>query len=129
MAQQKKNFGLYLGVATASGIGYYLYQSGGDSKIAKKQLKDDLSHASDRTKSKLPDQNSDPRKLGEKWATKAGEEVDHVIDKGRAELARAEDKVSGYEKETGKKIDEADQRIEENAAATKSGLAGWLGGK
>jgi hypothetical protein len=38
MAQKKSNVGLYLGVAAAGGIGYYLYTAGGNPKVAEKQL-------------------------------------------------------------------------------------------
>lgn len=39
MSQQKKsNLGLYLGVAAAGGVGYYLYTAGGNPKVAEKQF-------------------------------------------------------------------------------------------
>jgi hypothetical protein len=38
MAQRKSNVGLYLGVAAAGGVGYYLYTAGGSPKVAEKQF-------------------------------------------------------------------------------------------
>lgn len=54
-------------------------------------------------------------------------------DKARAELAKAEGKFDQYRKDaassTMKKIDEADRKVEEGAAKTKSGISSWFGGK
>lgn len=55
------------------------------------------------------------------------------VEKGRAELAKAESKIDQYRKEAGadamKKIDQADRKIEEGAAKAKSGISSWFGGK
>lgn len=55
------------------------------------------------------------------------------VERGRAELAKAESKIDSYRKETGaeamKKIDQADKKIEEGAAKAKSGISSWFGGK
>jgi hypothetical protein len=38
MAQPKSRVPLYLGVAAAGGVGYYLYTAGGNPKVAEKQF-------------------------------------------------------------------------------------------
>ena len=38
MAQKRSNAVLYLGVAAAGGVGYYLYNAGGSPKAAEKQF-------------------------------------------------------------------------------------------
>ena len=45
MAQRKSNIGLYLGVAAAGGVGYYLYTAGGSPKVAEKQFEGLLLHS------------------------------------------------------------------------------------
>ncbi|KAI1005371.1 hypothetical protein K3495_g2844 [Podosphaera aphanis] len=62
-------------------------------------------------------------------ASSAGEKVDSVIDKGRSEVAKAEDKIGMYRKETGQKIDDADRKIEENATKAKTEISSWFNGK
>ena len=50
-------------------------------------------------------------------------------DKARAELYKAEGKFDQYRKDTGKKIDEIDRKVETKAAEAKSGISSWFGGK
>jgi hypothetical protein len=38
MAQPKSQLPLYLGIAAAGGVGYYLYTAGGSPKAAEKQF-------------------------------------------------------------------------------------------
>jgi len=38
MAQPKSRLPLYLGVTVAGGVGYYLYNAGGNPKVAEKQF-------------------------------------------------------------------------------------------
>jgi hypothetical protein len=38
MAQRKSNTALYVGLAAAGGVGYYLYTAGGNPKVAEKQF-------------------------------------------------------------------------------------------
>tara|TARA_R110002060_G_scaffold24879_8_gene33913 strand:+ start:2480 stop:2623 length:144 start_codon:yes stop_codon:yes gene_type:complete len=38
MAQPKSRAPLYLGLAAAGGVGYYLYNAGGNPKVAEKQV-------------------------------------------------------------------------------------------
>lgn len=50
-------------------------------------------------------------------------------EKARAELAKAEGKFEEYRKDAGKKIDQADRKVEAEASKAKSGISSWFGGK
>ena len=53
----------------------------------------------------------------------------HQADKARAELAKAEGKFEKAGSDAMKKIDQADRKVEAEAAKTKSGISSWFGGK
>lgn len=133
MAQPKSKAPLYIGLAAAGGVGYYLYTAGGSPKVAEKQFESDLSKASAKIKSEIPGRTKEVKKDSEKWASEAGAKLDSAADKARAELAKAEGKFEAYSKdakaETLKKIDEADRKVENGAAKAKSGISSWFGGK
>ncbi|KAH6674131.1 hypothetical protein B0J14DRAFT_589286 [Halenospora varia] len=133
MAQPKSRVPLYLGLGAAAGVGYYLYTAGGSPKVAEKQFESDLSKASAKIKSELPGSGKEAQKDAEKYASEAGAKVDSMVNKARTDLKEAEGKFDAYRKdaskETLKKIDEADRKIEEGAAKAKSGISSWFGGK
>ena len=128
-----------------------MYNAGGSPKVAEKQFEADLSKASAKIKSEVPGRTNQAQKEGEKFATEAGAKVDsyvsdgasqqpsitlltHIqVEKTKAELAKAEGKLEQYSKdaskETMKKIDQADAKIEEASAKAKSGISSWFGGK
>ncbi|KAL2073628.1 hypothetical protein VTL71DRAFT_10954 [Oculimacula yallundae] len=129
MAQPKSRVPLYLGLAAAGGVGYYLYNAGGNPKVAEKQAEADFHRASAKIKSEVPGRAKEFQKDGEKWASEAGAKLDNAVEKSKAELAKADQ----YRKEAGqdamKKIDAADRKIENKAAEAKSGISSWFGGK
>ena len=129
MAQPKSRAPLSLGLAAAGGVGYYLYNAGGNPKVAEKQVEADLSRASAKIKSEIPGRTKEAQKEGEKWANEAGAKLDNAVDKSKAELAKAEGKFDQYRKDAGAKIDAADRKIENKAAEAKSGISSWFGGK
>lgn len=97
MSQQKKsNIGLYVGVALAGGVGYYLYTAGGSPKVAEKQFEGlshstrtqrttltliaaDVSKASAKVQEQLPGRANQAKKDGEKWASEAGAKLDSAV--------------------------------------------------
>jgi len=125
--------GLWLGVAAAGGVGYYLYSAGGSPKVAEKNLEADLSKASAKIKGELPGRGKEAQKKGEAWASEAGQKFDNAADKARAEFAKAENKLDGYRKEAGKEttaaINKFDSTVEKETAKAKSGISSWFGGK
>ncbi|KAI9054095.1 hypothetical protein LZ554_001266 [Drepanopeziza brunnea f. sp. 'monogermtubi'] len=133
MAQPKSRVPLFAGLVAAGGVGYYLYNAGGNPKVAEKQVEADLSRASAKIKSEIPGRTHEAQKEGEKWASQAGAKLDSAVEKSRAELSKAEGKFEAYRKDIGaeamKKIDAADAKIEQEAAKAKSGISSWFGGK
>jgi len=129
MAQPKSKAPLYLGLAAAGGVGYYLYNAGGNPKVAEKQFESDIHSASAKVKSELPGRTKEAQKEGEKWASEAGAKVDSAVDKSRAELAKAEAYGKDLKADALKKIDQADRKVEQKAAEAKSGISSWFGGK
>ncbi len=96
MSQQKKsNALLYVGLAAAGGVGYYLYSAGGNPKVAEKNFESmslcdlsrfivlnyigDLSKASAKVKSELPGRGTEAQKDAEKWSSQAGAKVDSAV--------------------------------------------------
>ncbi len=55
--------------------------------------------------------------------------ISSQVEKGRAELAKAEQYGKDLGKDINKKIDEADKKIETKAAEAKSGVSSWFGWK
>jgi len=103
MAQPKSKAPLYIGLIAAGGVGYYLYGAGGNPKVAEKQFESDLSHASAKVQSELPGRGKEARKEGEKYAAEAGAKIDSAVEKGRAELAKAEQYGKDLSKDINKK--------------------------
>ncbi|KAK6600928.1 hypothetical protein H4I95_07910 [Botrytis cinerea] len=133
MAQRSSRAPLYIGLAAAGGVGYYLYSAGGSPKVAEKQFESDLSRASAKVKSEIPGRSTQAQKEAEKWGSEAGAKLDSAGQQARAELAKAEGKFEQYKNDaaqtTMKKIDEVDRKIEAEAAKAKSGISSWFGGK
>ncbi|TGO60739.1 hypothetical protein BCON_0033g00510 [Botryotinia convoluta] len=133
MAQRNSRAPLYIGLAAAGGVGYYLYSAGGSPKVAEKQFESDLSRASAKVKSEIPGRTTQAQKEAEKWGSEAGAKLDSATNQARAELAKAEGKFEQYKNDaaqtTMKKIDEVDRKVEAEAAKAKSGISSWFGGK
>jgi len=129
MAQPKSQLPLYLGIAAAGGVGYYLYTAGGSPKVAEKQFESDVSRASSKLKGELPGKGNQVQKDAEKWGADVGAKMDNAADKAKQEVANAESKLEQYRKDAGKKIDAADRKVEEGASKAKSGVSSWFGGK
>jgi len=129
MAQPKSRLPLVLGLTAVGGVGYYMYSAGGNPKVAEKQFQSDVASASAKVKSEIPGRGKEAQNEGEKWAAQAGSKLDSATDKARAGLSKAEGKFEEYRKDSGKKIDAADQKIEKKALEAKSGVLSWFGGK
>ncbi|PKY08240.1 hypothetical protein P168DRAFT_300986 [Aspergillus campestris IBT 28561] len=118
---------LYGGLAAFAGIGYYLYQAGGDASKAGDKIRVDV----DKARHQLPH--------SEKSAEKAGAELGSNVDKAAKEArARATtDAQEGIHKldemrqdatiKTREGIDKLDKSVEEKAAEAKGKVSGWFG--
>ncbi|SPN97330.1 uncharacterized protein DNG_00844 [Cephalotrichum gorgonifer] len=98
---------LYLGVAAAGGVGYYLYTAGGSPSAAAKQAKIDAKA--------FPNKPTYGRETGAK--------IDEAAHEAEKVAKRAEEFAKGTKNELLREIDKADQKIEETAKKAK----GWFG--
>ncbi|KAI1336322.1 hypothetical protein F5Y15DRAFT_211566 [Xylariaceae sp. FL0016] len=119
---------LILGVGAASGVGYYLYSAGGDTKVAQKQAEADMHSVSSKVKSELPGRGKEAEKDVEKYGAQAGQKIDSALAKTQAELQKAEAWAKENKNATLKKVDELDRKVEAEASKAKSGISSWFGG-
>ncbi|KAF2403759.1 hypothetical protein EJ06DRAFT_546892 [Trichodelitschia bisporula] len=132
------------GGVAAAGAAYYLYQAGGNPKVAEKQVEHDAAKLSSRFKSDLPGAGKEAKtgiklsaeEAGQKvddWAASAKQTTRSTDAKLEGYRAGAEKKIDEYRKEVGKDlssaVDKFDKTVEEKAAASKSWLGSWFGGK
>jgi len=123
----------FLGVAAAGGVGYYLYNAGGDPKVAEKKFEADASRVSSQIKNELPGRGKEAKKEGEALVNQAGSKFDQASVDAKSKLADAEAKARELSQKAGKDlngaVDKFDKTVEEKAAKAKSGISSWFGGK
>ncbi|WPH01447.1 Hypothetical protein R9X50_00429300 [Acrodontium crateriforme] len=127
------------GLAAAGGVGYYLYNAGGDPKAAEKQFEADASKLTSKVKSQGANISKDAKTYG----AEAGAKVDQAIADAKAGVNKADAKLESYRKDAESKIeaslkdarqqgnkavDAFDKNVTEGAAKAKSGISSWLGG-
>ncbi|KAK3328501.1 hypothetical protein B0T19DRAFT_442392 [Cercophora scortea] len=127
---------LVLGAGALGAIGYYLYSSGGDPNLAKKQVERDSHRAADSIKSQLPTtsaSSTNAKKEGQEVGKEIGAKFDNAVSSTEKELAKIKNDTEAYAKQartdTLKKIDEIDRKVEEGAAKSKGYFSSWFGGK
>ncbi|KAI1609342.1 hypothetical protein EDD36DRAFT_67725 [Exophiala viscosa] len=130
MSNRALQFG---GLAVAGGVGYYLYNAGGDPKVAEKKLEADAHKLSASIRNDLPGKGKEYEKKGEALTASAGREFDRASAEAKAKLAEAEAKAKevGHKasKEVNGAIDKFDKTVENEASKAKSGISSWFGGK
>lgn len=110
-----------LGGVAAVGAGYFgytLYKSGGNVKVAEKQVESDYAKAEATIKSELPGRERQMQKQAET-----------IGEKAQVELRRVEDYSKNAGQAAMRKIDEVDHKVEKEAANAKSSISSWFGGK
>ncbi|KIV82326.1 hypothetical protein PV11_04445 [Exophiala sideris] len=125
------------GLALAGGVGYYLYNAGGDPKVAEKKMEADAHRLSAQIKNDLPgsmaSKGKEAEKRGEALTASVGREFDRTSAEAKAKLAEAEAKAKEVgqkaSKEANAAIDKFDKTVEKEAAKAKSGISSWFGGK
>ncbi|CEJ91678.1 hypothetical protein VHEMI07374 [[Torrubiella] hemipterigena] len=121
----KSRMPLILGLGAAGGIGYYLYNSGGNAQAAEKKFESDVHKASASIKSHLPT-GKDIKGAG----AEAGAKFDKAIAEGEKQLnqarSSAESYVKGAQAEALKAVDKFDQKVEEGSAKAKSSITSWF---
>ncbi|ETN42397.1 uncharacterized protein HMPREF1541_01551 [Cyphellophora europaea CBS 101466] len=122
-----------LGVAAAGGVGYYLYNAGGDPKVAQKKMEADASKASAKFKDEIPGRTKEAEKKAETLSQQASSQLDKASKDTKSALSDAEARAKEYKEKTGKElntaIDKFDKTVEDKAAQAKSGISSWFGGK
>ncbi|EOD44408.1 calcofluor white hypersensitive protein [Neofusicoccum parvum] len=140
-ARGGSRLGLYGGLAAAGGVGYYLYQAGGNPKLAEKELEHDASRLSSKIKGELPGKEKEVKTSAKVLGEEAGDKVDGVIADAKATASKIDAKLEAYRAQADKKIgdlssqtakdahsavDKFDKTVEEKAAQSKSWLSGWF---
>ncbi|KAK3686052.1 hypothetical protein B0T22DRAFT_482962 [Podospora appendiculata] len=124
---------LVLGAGALGAVGYYLYSSGGDPSLAKKQVERDSHRAAENIKEKLPSSSANYKKDGQEVGKEIGAKFDNAVSSTEKELTKIKNDTETYAKQaradTLKKIDEIDRKVEEGAAKSKGYFSSWFGGK
>lgn len=131
---------LAIGLAAASGIGYYLYSAGGNPRVAEKQFESDAHRAAAKIRGEAHDIKRDIRdnsrsaeREGVRLGKEVGSKVDYAVNTVKDDFSKAKHEADAKTKQvkadTLKKIDEFDRTVEEKAAKSKSYLSSWFGSK
>ncbi|KAK7724473.1 hypothetical protein SLS57_004228 [Botryosphaeria dothidea] len=136
-----RRIGLYGGLTAAGGIGYYLYQAGGNPKLAEKEFEHDAARLSSKVKGELPGKEKEAKTSAKVLGEEAGERVDSAIAEAKATTSKIDEKLEAYRAQADKKIgnvssqtakdlhsavDKFDKTVEDKAAQSKSWLSGWF---
>ncbi|KAI5467155.1 hypothetical protein BGZ63DRAFT_18762 [Mariannaea sp. PMI_226] len=124
---------LILGVGAATGVGYYLYQAGGDRKAAEAKFESDAHRAAVNGKSHLPGaRKTDFENDLKSFAQNAGAKVDEAIAEADKQASITRSTIESYAKDTKaealKAVDKFDHKVEDGAAKAKGGIMSWFGG-
>ena len=120
----KSRIALYLGIAAASAAGYYFYTAGGDPTAARKQAQHDAY--------KLTGQNAEAhQKSAEAGFARAGSSIDRSVADGKDRISvgvhKLDEQGGRVKQDVLGKIDQADRKIEQEAAKAKGGIMSWFG--
>ncbi|ROV98612.1 hypothetical protein VSDG_04219 [Cytospora chrysosperma] len=137
MVEIKQIWGLlapvFLGLAAAGGVGYYLYGAGGNAKVAEKQFEADVHRGAAKAKHELPGRGKQAEKELAVYGKEAGAKLDETVAKSQAELHKAKVEAEAYARDakaaTLKEIDQFDKKVEQGASKAKSDISSWFGGK
>merc|ERR1711977_426755 len=119
------------GVGAAAGVGYSLYQAGGQPKVAEKKFEHDAARLSSKVRGELPGAEKEAKTGIKLTAEEAGAKFDSAAAQAKEQANKAEASISAYasdaQKEVGSNlmagVDKFDKTVEKKAAETK----GWLG--
>ncbi|KAF7121590.1 hypothetical protein CNMCM5793_009060 [Aspergillus hiratsukae] len=135
---------MYLGLAAAGGLGYYMYRAGGNPQAAKHEMEKDAHKA----RAKMP-RGGEAARVGEEVGKevnpvdeainnarskgKPDERIPETAQNGKQKLDslryQAADKVRAGVDEVDKKVDQFDRTVEKKASEAKGTLSSWWGGK
>ncbi|KAK5114559.1 hypothetical protein LTR85_010136 [Meristemomyces frigidus] len=133
----------FAGGAVAVGGAYYLYNAGGNPKVAEKKFEADAAKLSSNMTSGMSGKGTEAQKHGEVLAADAGARIDNAMKDAKAGVSKIDSKLEGYRKEAESVIDSKtaeaqargkaavnsfDKNVTEGAAKAKSGISSWFGG-
>ncbi|CAN9219564.1 unnamed protein product [Alternaria alternata] len=146
-----RRFATYGGVAALGGVTYYLYNAGGDPKLAEKKAEHDAATAARKLRGDYPGQDKEAKKAGEEGYEAVRANAQQYADQAKAEAKKAEQKFDAYSADAKKQYEEAKARaerelhaagkqvnaaankfdavVEDKAAKTSSWFGGLFGGK
>ncbi|KAF2482811.1 hypothetical protein BDY17DRAFT_325065 [Neohortaea acidophila] len=114
------------GLAVAGGVGYYLYQAGGDPKTAQKKAEADANKLSHKVKDELPGRGKEAKKDAEAAASDISAKARNAANDAKAEADKVASKAGTN---LNAAVDQFDKSVTEGASKAKSGISSWLGGK
>ncbi|KAH8699506.1 hypothetical protein BGZ61DRAFT_532026 [Ilyonectria robusta] len=129
----KSRLPILLGVGAASGVGYYLFQAGGDPRAAENKFESDAHRAAANVKSHLPGSTqTNAEKDLKGYGAQAGAKIDNAIAEADRQASIAKSNAEAFAKDAKadalKAVDKFDQKVEEGAAKAKGGISSWWGG-
>ncbi|CAH0053006.1 unnamed protein product [Clonostachys solani] len=123
---------LLIATAAAGGVGYYLYNAGGNAKAAENQFESDLHKASASVKARLPGSSPNTEKELKGYGAEAGAKIDDAIAEADKQAGRLKSNAEAYAKEARsdalKAVDKFDNTVQDGAAKAKGGISSWFGG-
>ena len=141
----------YGGLGAIGAGAYYLYNAGGDAKLAEKQFEHDAATAARKVKGDWPGSDKEAKKAGEESYEAVRATAQQYADQARSQAKVAEQKFDAYSADAKKKFEEAkakaeqeyraagkeinaavnqfDKTVEQKAAETKGWFGGFFGGK
>ncbi|KAA8906410.1 hypothetical protein FN846DRAFT_718019 [Sphaerosporella brunnea] len=127
----KNRIPLILGLGAAGVLGYYFYTAGGDLNIAKKAAEHDAAKVSSSIRDELPGREKEVKTGAEETMARAGATIDSKVEEGKQRIAEGVQRLDQGTQSTKStvlgKIDEADRKIEAEAAKAKGGIMSWFG--
>ncbi|KAF2798763.1 hypothetical protein K505DRAFT_321657 [Melanomma pulvis-pyrius CBS 109.77] len=128
----------YTGLLAIGAGTYYLYNAGGDPKLAEKQFEHDAARASAKVRGELPGREKEAKKAGEEGFEAIRSKAKELSNDAKAEADKAAAKFESYRQDAAKKLDETrretgkelnsavdkfDKSVTEGARKSK----GWFG--
>ncbi|KAF4550525.1 Hypothetical protein D9617_17g047930 [Elsinoe fawcettii] len=146
-----RRVGAIAGLSLVGFGGYYLYNAGGDPKVAEKQVEHDAARLSSKVRSELPGREKEVKTEAKVLGQQAGSKIDSAINDARSKSAELEKNLSNYasdaekrfeaaRREAGKELNQAvdkfdktvgdaASKVQQEGAKAKSGISSWFGGK
>ncbi|KAI7544402.1 hypothetical protein KC331_g6834 [Hortaea werneckii] len=138
-----RRFWQITGSATLAGVGYYLYNAGGQPDVAEKKFEADATKLSKEVRSHLPGSGTQAQKEAEASSAQAGQKLDQVVQDAKQGMSKVDSKLEAYRNQAEKgldqnlaearkgannAIDSFDRNVSEGASKAKSGINSWFGG-